>query len=542
MVSTLAMLQTFTMDRYNKVLCFMRIEKVAIMEQNRVYFFDTTLRDGEQTPGVSLQTPEKIEIAKGLVRLGIDVIEAGFPAASPGDFEAVQTIAREVKGATICALARANEKDVQKAIDALKDAERSRLHVFIAISELHMEYKLKMTRQEVLDKVKSVLAYAKGKVDEIEFSGEDAARSDLDFACQVFGVAIAGGATIINVPDTVGYMNPNEFGDKIRYIKEHTPGIENAIISVHCHDDLGLANANTLAAIKAGARQVEGTINGLGERAGNVAIEEVVMALKTRHDYFDDLQVNIDTKQFTKVSKLVSRLTGVVVPPNKPIVGSNAFAHESGIHQHGMMSNPETYEIMTPESVGAEKTDLVLGKHSGRHAFADHLAKLGFQSFTEEKINDLFCKFKELADRKKQVYDDDIVALVVDNLHHKKAFELVAQYYKLGEKGYAYADVRLMTPEGEKADAAVGDGPVDASLKAVERVLGLPISLKDYQIRAITAGKDALGEATLKVEYNGRLYHGRGISTDIVKSSVNAYINAVNSVFLAMELEQQEEE
>lgn len=542
MVSTLAILQTFTMDRYNKVLCFMRIEKVAIMEQNRVYFFDTTLRDGEQTPGVSLQTPEKIEIAKGLVRLGIDVIEAGFPAASPGDFEAVQTIAREVKGATICALARANEKDVQKAIDALKDAERSRLHVFIAISELHMEYKLKMTRQEVLDKVKSVLAYAKGKVDEIEFSGEDAARSDLDFACQVFGVAIAGGATIINVPDTVGYMNPNEFGDKIRYIKEHTPGIENAIISVHCHDDLGLANANTLAAIKAGARQVEGTINGLGERAGNVAIEEVVMALKTRHDYFGDLQVNIDTKQFTKVSKLVSRLTGVVVPPNKPIVGSNAFAHESGIHQHGMMSNPETYEIMTPESVGAEKTDLVLGKHSGRHAFADHLAKLGFQSFTEEKINDLFAKFKELADRKKQVYDDDIIALVVDNLHHKKAFELVAQYYKLGEKGYAYADVRLMTPEGEKADAAVGDGPVDASLKAVERVIGLPISLKDYQIRAITAGKDALGEATLKVEYNGRLYHGRGISTDIVKSSVNAYINAVNSVFLAMELEQQEEE
>lgn len=530
------------MDRYNTALCFISTEKVKIMDQNRVYFFDTTLRDGEQTPGVSLQTPEKIEIAKGLVRLGIDVIEAGFPAASPGDFEAVQTIAREVKGATICALARANEKDVQKAIDALKDAERSRLHVFIAISKLHMEYKLKMTRQEVLDKVKSVLAYAKGKVDEIEFSGEDAARSDLDFACQVFGVAIAGGATIINVPDTVGYMNPNEFGDKIRYIKEHTPGIENAIISVHCHDDLGLANANTLAAIKAGARQVEGTINGLGERAGNVAIEEVVMALKTRHDYFGDLQVNIDTKQFTKVSKLVSRLTGVVVPPNKPIVGSNAFAHESGIHQHGMMSNPETYEIMTPESVGAEKTDLVLGKHSGRHAFADHLAKLGFQSFTEEKINDLFAKFKELADRKKQVYDDDIIALVVDNLHHKKAFELVAQYYKLGEKGYAYADVRLMTPEGEKADAAVGDGPVDASLKAVERVVGLPISLKDYQIRAITAGKDALGEATLKVEYNGRLYHGRGISTDIVKSSVNAYINAVNSVFLAMELEQQEEE
>ena len=542
MVSTLAILQTFTMDRYNTALCFISTEKVKIMDQNRVYFFDTTLRDGEQTPGVSLQTPEKIEIAKGLVRLGIDVIEAGFPAASPGDFEAVQTIAREVKGATICALARANEKDVQKAVDALKDAERSRLHVFIATSEIHMKYKLKMTRQEVLDRVKSILEFAKGKFDEIEFSGEDAARSDLDFLCEVFGVAIAGGATILNVPDTVGYMIPNEFANKIRYIKEHTPGIEKAIISVHCHDDLGLANANSLAAIEAGARQVECTVNGLGERAGNVGIEEVVMALKTRHEYFGDLQVNIDTKQFTKLSKLVSRLTGVAVPPNKAIVGSNAFAHESGIHQHGMMSNPETYEIMTPESVGAEKTDLVLGKHSGRHAFADHLAKLGFQSFAEEKINDLFAKFKELADRKKQVYDDDIVALVVDNLHHKKAFELVAQYYKLGEKGYAYADVRLMTPDGERADAAVGDGPVDASLKAVERVVGLPISLKDYQIRAITAGKDALGEATLKVEYNGRLYHGRGISTDIVKSSVNAYINAVNSVFLAMELEQQEEE
>lgn len=512
------------------------------MEQNRIYFFDTTLRDGEQTPGVALQTPEKVEIAKGLVRLGIDVIESGFPAASPGDFEAVQTIAREVKGATICGLARANEKDVQKVAEALADAERSRLHVFIATSEIHMKYKLKMTREEVLAKVQSILEFAKGKFDEIEFSGEDASRTDLDFLCEVFGVAIAGGATILNVPDTVGYMMPREFADKIRYIKEHTPGIEKAIISVHCHDDLGLANANSLAAIEAGARQVECTVNGLGERAGNVGIEEVVMALKTRHDYFGDLQVHIDTKQFTKVSKLVSRLTGVVVPPNKAIIGSNAFAHESGIHQHGMLNNPETYEIMTPESVGAEKTNIVLGKHSGRHAFDDHLKSLGFHTFTEEKIDDLFMKFKALADRKKQVYDDDIIALVVDNIHHKKAFELVAQYYKLGEKGYAYADVRLMTPDGERADAAVGDGPVDASLKAVERVVGLPISLKDYQIRAITAGKDALGEATLKVEYNGRLYHGRGISTDIVKSSVNAYINAVNSVFLAMELEQQEEE
>jgi len=509
------------------------------MDQNRIYFFDTTLRDGEQTPGVALQTPEKVEIAKGLVRLGIDVIEAGFPAASPGDFEAVRTIAREVKGATICGLARSNEKDVQKVAEALADAERSRLHVFIATSDIHLEYKLKMTREQVLEKVKNIMEFAKGKFDEIEFSGEDASRTDLDFLCEVFGVAIAGGATILNVPDTVGYTTPEEFSEKIRYIKEHTPGIEKAIISVHCHDDLGLANANSLAAIKAGARQVECTVNGLGERAGNVGIEEVVMALKTRHDYFGDLQMNIDTKQFTKLSKLVSRLTGVIVPPNKAIVGSNAFAHESGIHQHGMLNNPETYEIMTPESVGAEKTNIVLGKHSGRHAFEDHLKNLGFHTFTEEKIEDLFAKFKALADRKKQVYDDDIIALVVDNLNHKKAFELVHQHYELGDQGYAYAHVRLTTPDGEKSDAAVGDGPVDASLKAVERVVGLPISLKDYQIRAITAGKDALGEATLKVEYNGRMYHGRGISTDIVKSSVNAYINAVNSVYLAMELEEE---
>ena len=508
------------------------------MEQNRIYFFDTTLRDGEQTPGVALQTPEKVEIAKGLARLGIDVIEAGFPAASPGDFEAVQTIAREVKGATICALARANEKDVQKAIDALKDAERSRLHVFIAISELHMEYKLKMTRQEVLDKVKSVLAYAKGKVDEIEFSGEDAARSDLDFACQVFGVAIAGGATIINVPDTVGYMMPQEFASKIRYIKEHTPGIENAIISVHCHDDLGLANANSLAAIEAGARQVECTVNGLGERAGNVGIEEVVMSLKTRHDYFHDLQVNIDTKQFTKLSKLVSRLTGVAVPPNKAIVGSNAFAHESGIHQHGMLNNPTTYEIMTPASVGAEKTSIVLGKHSGRHAFEDHLVNLGFQ-LEEERVNELFVQFKALADKKKQVYDEDIYALVMDTMHHEQAFHVVQHDYHSDQNGYVLASIRVLTPSGERMDAAVGDGPVDASFRAIERLVNTPFVLEDFQIRSVTVGKDALGEAVVKVNYNGRRFQGRGVSTDIVKSSVNAYINAVNAIYLAKELEQE---
>ena len=353
------------------------------MDQNRIIFFDTTLRDGEQTPGVALQVSEKVEIAQNLVRLGVDVIEAGFPAASPGDFKAVQTIAREVKGATICGLARANINDIQKVADALADAERSRLHCFIATSDIHLEYKLKMTRAEAIEKVKEVLAFAKGKFDEIEFSAEDASRTDMDYLCEVFGVAIAGGATTLNVPDTVGYMTPQEFADKIRYIKEHTPGIENAIISVHCHDDLGLANANTLAALQAGARQVECTINGLGERAGNVGIEEVVMSIKTRHDIYP-FDVNIDTKRFTRTSKLVSRLTGVAVPPNKAIIGANAFAHESGIHQHGVLNNPGTYEIMTPESVGAEKSAIVLGKHSGKHAFADHLVTLGFV-FDDEK-------------------------------------------------------------------------------------------------------------------------------------------------------------
>lgn len=507
------------------------------MDQNRIIFFDTTLRDGEQTPGVALQVSEKVEIAQNLVRLGVDVIEAGFPAASPGDFKAVQTIAREVKGATICGLARANINDIQKVADALADAERSRLHCFIATSDIHLEYKLKMTRAEAIEKVKEVLAFAKGKFDEIEFSAEDASRTDMDYLCEVFGVAIAGGATTLNVPDTVGYMTPQEFADKIRYIKEHTPGIENAIISVHCHDDLGLANANTLAALQAGARQVECTINGLGERAGNVGIEEVVMSIKTRHDIYP-FDVNIDTKRFTRTSKLVSRLTGVAVPPNKAIIGANAFAHESGIHQHGVLNNPGTYEIMTPESVGAEKSAIVLGKHSGKHAFADHLVTLGFV-FDDEKVTDLFTKFKSLADRKKQVFDDDVIALVMDNIDRKRAIEVIHHHYHSNEFGYAYADIRLSTPEGIKEDAAVGDGPVDASLKAVERVIEMPVSLKDYQIRAITAGKDALGEATVKVEHEGRIYHGRGISTDIITSSVNAYINAVNSVYLAKELEEE---
>ena len=507
------------------------------MDTNRVYFFDTTLRDGEQTPGVALQVPEKIEIAQNLVKLGIDVIEAGFPAASPGDFKAVKAIADEVKGATICGLARATTGDIQKVYDAIKGAERNRLHTFIATSDIHLQYKLKMTREECLNKVREVLAFSKGKFDEIEFSAEDASRTDLDYLCEVFSLAIEGGATILNVPDTVGYMTPMEFGDKIRYIKEHVRGIDKAIISVHCHDDLGLAAANSLAAIQAGARQIECTINGLGERAGNVGIEEVTMALKTRHDIYH-VDVNIDATQFTRVSKLVSRLTGVAVPPNKAIVGANAFAHESGIHQHGMLNNASTYEIMTPESVGAGQTNIVLGKHSGHHAFVDHLATLGFV-VDEEKAKDLFAKFKALADRKKHVYDDDIIALVMDNIHHEKAVKVIHHTYKSEETGYAYAAIRLETPEGVKEDAAVGDGPVDASLKAAERALDIPIELKEFKMRAVTEGKDALGEAVVTIVIDGKNYHGRGMSTDIVTSSVNAYVSAVNSMYLSRELEEE---
>ena len=504
---------------------------------NRIYFFDTTLRDGEQTPGVSLQTPEKVEIAQALVRLGLDVIEAGFPAASEGDFEAVATIAKEVRGCTIAALARSNENDVTKAAEALAGAERSRLHVFIATSDIHLEYKLKKTREEVLDIVKHILEFAKGKFDEIEFSAEDASRTDLDYLCRVFEVAIEGGASILNVPDTVGYMTPEEFGNRIRYIKEHTKGIEKAIISVHCHNDLGLANANTLAAIEAGARQVECTMNGLGERAGNVAIEEVVMAIKTRHDHYP-FDVHIDTPLFTRTSKLVSKLCGVAVSLNKAIVGANAFAHESGIHQHGMLNNPTTYEIMTPASVGAEKTSIVLGKHSGRHAFEDHLVNLGFQ-LEEERVNELFIQFKTLADKKKQVYDEDIYALVMDTMHHEQAFHVVQHDYHSDQNGYVLASIRVLTPNGERMDAAVGDGPVDASFRAIERLVNTPFVLEDFQIRSVTVGKDALGEAVVKVNYNGRRFQGRGVSTDIVKSSVNAYINAVNAIYLAKELEQE---
>lgn len=503
---------------------------------NRIYFFDTTLRDGEQTPGVALHTQEKVEIAQALVKLGLDVIEAGFPAASPGDFEAVSAIANQVRGCTIAGLARANKGDIEKTAEALKGAERSRLHVFIATSDIHLEYKLKKTREEAIEIVREMLAFAKGKFDEIEFSAEDASRTDLDYLCRVFEVAIEGGASILNVPDTVGYMTPEEFGDRIRYIKEHTKGIENAIISVHCHNDLGLANANTLAALEAGARQVECTINGLGERAGNVAIEEVVMSIKTRHDKYP-FDTAINTRLFTRTSKLVSKLSGVAVSPNKAVVGSNAFAHESGIHQHGMLNNPETYEIMTPESVGAEKTQIVLGKHSGKHAFEDHLERLGFQ-LEEERVTRLFAEFKELADKKKQIFDEDIIALVMDQLHHEAAYKVIQHDYESNEHGYAIASLRVETPEGIRQDAATGDGPVDASFRAIERVVDLPLTLEDYRIRAVTSGKDALGEAVVKVSYEGRRYQGRGISTDIIKSSVNAYLSAVNAIFLAKELEQ----
>ncbi len=508
------------------------------MENNRVYFFDTTLRDGEQTPGVTLQGPEKLEIAHALDRLGIDVIEAGFPAASQGDFESVKAIADAMERCTVAGLARTNKKDIERTYEALKGAKKSRLHMFIATSDIHLEYKLKMTREEVIAAVTECLDFAKGKFDEIEFSAEDASRTDLDYLCRVFEVAIAGGATILNVPDTVGYMTPQDYYHRIKYVKEHTKGIEKAIISVHCHDDLGMAVANTLAALEAGARQVEGTINGIGERAGNAAIEEVTMALRTRADFYG-LETNLDTKQFSHISHIVSKLTGIATPPNKAIVGKNAFAHESGIHQHGVLSNSATYEIMTPESVGADKSEIVLGKHSGKHAFSKHVEELGFH-LSSERIDELFVAFKSLADKKKEVFDNDIIALILDGMSYEKAITVIHHHYHSNESGYAYADIRLQTPSGIKEDAAVGDGPVDASLKAIERVVDIPIHLVDYGIRAVTSGKDALGETTLKLEHEGRFYYGRGISTDIITSSVNAFISAINAIYLATELEKEQ--
>ncbi|SDF74102.1 2-isopropylmalate synthase [Sporolituus thermophilus DSM 23256] len=503
-----------------------------MLETRRIQIFDTTLRDGEQTPGVCLAAAEKLEIAQALARLKVDVIEAGFPFASPGDFAAVREIAAQVKGPVIAALARANKEDIDLAAQALEGAKRRRIHTFIATSDIHLEHKLKMNRFQVLKRAEEAVRYARKFTDDVEFSAEDASRSDRDFLCQVYAAAIAAGATVINIPDTVGYSTPEEFGALIRYIREHVPNIDKAVISVHCHDDLGMAVANSLAAVAAGATQVECTVNGLGERAGNAALEELVMALHTRRDFYR-VGTGVDTRQIYRTSKLVSTLTGIAVPPNKAVIGENAFAHESGIHQHGVLNHAGTYEIMSPETIGISRNSIVLGKHSGRHAFEQRLRQLGYE-LEEKAVTELFVRFKELADRKKIVFDRDIEALVANKASGQPEwYQLVYHHVVSGNQTLATASVRLAASGAVFEAAACGDGPVDATFKAIEKAVGFSIGLKDFQLKAVTAGEDALGEATVWVEREGRTFSGRGLSTDIIEASARAYVSAINKMLAA---------
>src|SRR4051794_13764453 len=488
---------------------------------NHVRIFDTTLRDGEQSPGASMNMAEKVEVARALAGLGVDIIEAGFPIASQGDFEAVRAIATEVTGATVCGLARCNERDIDRAWEALRYAQSPRIHVFLATSANHREHKLKMTRAEVIERAVESVRRARAACADVEFSPEDAARTEPDFLCEVVEAAIEAGATTVNIPDTVGYAVPSQYAAVIRTLRERVKNIARAVISTHCHDDLGMAVANSLAGVEAGARQVECTINGIGERAGNAALEEVVMALRTRADYFG-LTTGIKTDRLYPVSRMVSSITGLAVQRNKAIVGRNAFAHESGIHQDGMLKERSTYEIMRPEDVGVPQTDLVLGKHSGRHALRDRVVELGF-TLNEEQFETLFNDFKALADKKKEIYDEDLVVLIEKHFEDVPApWQLISLHTTAGTSVLPTATVSIRRLDGEVVqDAAIGDGPVDAIFKAVERVTGVHANLRDFTVRGVTPGKDAQGEVTLEleVESDDRSFRGRAASTDIIEAS-----------------------
>jgi 2-isopropylmalate synthase len=501
-------------------------------DNQRVRIFDTTLRDGEQSPGASMNLAEKLEMARALADLGVDILEAGFPIASQGDFEAVRAIATEIAGPVICGLARCNEKDIDRAWEAIQYAQKPRIHVFLATSAIHREHKLRMTKDQIIERAVQGVRRAKGHCADIEFSPEDAARTEIDFLCAVVEASIEAGATTVNIPDTVGYTTPSQYARVIATLRERVPNIAQAVISTHCHDDLGMAVANSLAAVEAGARQIECTINGIGERAGNAALEEIVMALKTRRDYFG-LDTGIKTERLYPVSRLLSTITGMAVQRNKAIVGRNAFAHESGIHQDGMLKERSTYEIMRPEDVGVSKTDLVLGKHSGRHALKDRTQELGFH-LSEEQLNKLFVDFKALADKKKEVYDDDIVVLIESNLDdHPAQWQLLSLHTTAGLDVLPTATVSIRRPDGTVVqDAAIGDGPVDAIFKAVERVTGVHANLREFVVRSVSQGNDAQGEVTLELEVQseGRSFRGRAASTDIIEASAFAYINAVNAI------------
>ena len=496
------------------------------MEKIRI--FDTTLRDGEQAPGCSMNLDEKLEIAKQLERLKVDVIEAGFAIASPMDFKSVSEVAKIVKDSTVASLCRAAKKDIDTAYEAVKHANNPLIHTFLATSPVHMEYKLKMKPEQVLQQIEDMVKYARTLCPNVEFSAEDAMRSDKDFLAKVVEIAIRSGASVVNVPDTVGYRTPQEIAEYIEYLNKHVPNINEAIISVHCHDDLGLAVANSISGVLAGARQIECTINGIGERAGNASLEEIVMALSTRADRFN-LETNIDKKQIFRAATMVSSITGIPINANKAITGANAFAHESGIHQHGVLANKETYEIMSPEDIGIPEKQMVLGKHSGRHAFNHRLENLGYQ-LEKEELDELFKRFKDLADKKKVVSDKDIMAL----LNNKESttslgYQLESFVINSGNLITSTAILKVKDKDGKIIEkVAIGDGPINASYKAINKIVKKEIKLLSYNLTAVTGGEDALGEVVVKLEIDDEIHTGRGVSTDIIESSIKAYLNGVN--------------
>ncbi|KAJ51409.1 2-isopropylmalate synthase [Clostridium tetanomorphum] len=495
-----------------------------------IKIFDTTLRDGEQTPGVNLNIKEKVMIAKQLEALNVDVIEAGFPFSSKGDLLAVKAISKEIKKSTVAALCRANKSDIDCAWEAIKEAVNPRIHTFIATSDIHMKYKLEMSKEEVLEKAVQMVSYAKGLCKDVEFSAEDAYRSDPDFLCNIFSKVIKAGATVINIPDTVGYALPEDYYKFIKYIMENTEGIENVEISVHCHDDLGMAVANSLYGVMAGATQIECAINGLGERAGNAALEEIAMTIDVKKDSLG-VHTNLNTKQLYRTSKLVSSLTGINVQPNKSIVGANAFAHESGIHQDGILKEKSTYEIILPESIGiSNNSGIVLGKHSGRHAFNNYLEDMGIE-LEKEELEEAFKKFKELTDKKKNITSKDIEAIVHFKKYFNETYKLKSFQINSGNHIVSTAAVEILKGDELFTEVAVGDGSIDAAFKAVERAIGMNIKLKDYSIASVTDGKDALGEVTVKImNGKGEIFIGKDISEDVMEASINSYINAINKM------------
>ena len=495
-----------------------------------VRIFDTTLRDGEQSPGATLTQPEKLEIARHLEALGVDIIEAGFPASSPGDFDSVQAIGSEITRSVVCGLARSTPTDIERAGEAVKNAAKSRIHVFCATSKIHRDHKLRKGKEEILRISVESIKQARAYTDDVEFSPEDASRTELEFLEEIVQAAVEAGATTINLPDTVGYATPKGYGEIFAHLLRKLPMLRerNIILSAHCHDDLGMAVANSLAAVENGARQVECTINGIGERAGNAALEEIVMALRTRHDYFN-VGTRIDASKIYATSRLVSALTGLVVQRNKAIVGENAFAHEAGIHQDGMLKYRQTYEIMDPSAIGIPNSALVLGKHSGRHAFRDRVSQLGYR-ITEEQLEAAFARFKSLADKKKEVFDEDIEALVDEQLELTHGvWELAGLQVTAGSNTIPTATVTLRDSSGQTIqDASVGDGPVDAIYSAIQRLTGVKGSLADYRIRAVSKGKEAMGEVQIELDHGGRKIRGRGLSTDILEASALAYVAAIN--------------